>query len=70
MDNMINRHNSIAEENIDPHGRPAKNAFEEWSTDVTDRADNALKEDDKNGPIKDREKRIKEMEEIIKKDLE
>lgn len=40
MDDMINRHDSIAEENIEPNGRPAKNEFEEWSTEVTDRADN------------------------------
>ena len=25
MDDMINRHDSIAEENIEPNGRPAKN---------------------------------------------
>ena len=61
MDDMINRHDSIAEENIEPNGRPAKNEFEEWSTEVTDRADNVFK---------DREKRIKEMDEVIKKDLE
>ena len=36
MDDMINRHDSIAEENIEPNGRPAKNEFEEWSTEVTD----------------------------------
>ena len=48
MDDMINRHDSIAEENIEPNGRPDK----------------------KDGPIKDREKRIKEMDEVIKKDLE
>ena len=35
MDDMINRHDSIAEENIEPNGRPAKNEFEEWSTEVT-----------------------------------
>ena len=29
MDDMIYRHDSIAEENIDPNGRPAKNEFEE-----------------------------------------
>ena len=57
MDDMINR-------------RPAKNEFEEWSTEVTDRADNVFKGDTKDGPIKDREKRIKEMDEVIKKDLE
>ena len=58
MDDMINRHDSIAEENIEPNGRPAKNEFEEWSTEVTDRADNVFKGDTKDGPIKDREKRI------------
>ena len=63
MDDMINRHDSIAEENIEPNGRPAKNEFEEWSTEVTDRADNVFKGDTKDGPIKDREKRIKEMDE-------
>ena len=70
MDDMINRHDSIAEENIEPNGRPAKNEFEEWSTEVTDRADNVFKGDTKDGPIKDREKRIKEMDEVIKKDHE
>ena len=70
MDDMINRHDSIAEENIEPNGRPAKNEFEEWSTEVTDRADNVFKGDTKDSPIKDREKRIKEMDEVIKKDLE
>ena len=55
MDDMINRHDSIAEENIEPNGRPAKDQFEN---------------DKKDGPIKDREKRIKEMDEVIKKDLE
>ena len=32
--------------------------------------DNVFKGDTKDGPIKDREKRIKEMDEVIKKDLE
>ncbi len=45
MDDMINRHDSIAEENIEPNGRPAKNQFEEWSSEVTDRADNVFKDD-------------------------
>ena len=34
MDDMINRHDSIAEENIEPNGRPAKDQFEEWSGEV------------------------------------
>ncbi|MDE6822132.1 hypothetical protein [Bacteroides acidifaciens] len=70
MDDMINRHDSIAEENIEPNGRPATNKFEEWSGEVADRADNVFKNDTKDGPIKDRKKRIKEMDEVIKKDLE
>lgn len=69
MDDMINRHDSIAEENIEPNGRPAKDQFEEWSGEVADRADDAFKNDKKDGPIKDREKRIKEMDEVIKKAL-
>ena len=67
MDDMINRHDSIAEENIEPNGRPAKNQFEEWSSEVTDRADNVFKDDTKDGPIKNRKKRIKEMDEVIKR---
>ena len=70
MDDMINRHDSIAAENIEPNGRPAPNEFEEWSDEVSDRADNVFKKDKKEGPVKDREKRIKEMDEVIKKDLE
>lgn len=69
MDDMINRHNAIAEENIEPNGRPAKNEFEEWSSEVADRTDNIYKNTPENGPICDREKRIREMDEIIKEDL-
>ena len=54
MDDMINRHDSIAEENIEPNGR----------------ADNVFKNDTKDGPDKGRQKRIKEIDEVIKKDLE
>ncbi len=53
MDDMINRHDSIAEENIEPNGRPAKDQFEEWSGEVADRADDAFKNDKKDGPIKE-----------------
>ena len=63
MDDMINRHDSIAEENIEPNGRPATNDFEEWSSEVSDRADNVFKNDTKDGPDKDRKKRIKEIDE-------
>lgn len=35
MDDLIYRNNAIAEENIDPHGRPAKDEFEEFSEEVS-----------------------------------
>lgn len=69
MDDMIYRHNSIAEENIDPHGRPAKNKFGEWSEEMSKRTSLGYK-DPKKMSDKVRQRRIKEMEEIIKKDLE
>lgn len=69
MDDMIYRHDSIAEENIDPNGRPAKNEFKEWSEDVSERTDLGYKEK-KVKSVKERKKLIKEMDEIIKKDLE
>ena len=69
MDDMIYRHDSIAEENIDPNGRPAKNEFEEWSEDVSELTDLGYKEK-KVKSVKERKKLIKEMDEIIKKDLE
>lgn len=69
MDDMIYRNNSIAEENIDPNGRPAINKFEEWSEEVSERTDLGYK-DQKVKSEKDREERIKEINEVIKEDLE
>ena len=69
MDDMIYRHDSIADEYIDPNGRRAKNEFEEWSEDVSERTDIGYKEK-KVKSVKERKKLIKEMDEIIKKDLE
>lgn len=69
MDDMIYRNNSIAEENIDPNGRPAKDKFEEWSEEVSERTDLGYK-DQKVKSEKDRKERIKEINEVIKEDLE
>ena len=68
MDDMIYRNDPIAEENIVPHGRPATDEFEEWSEEVSERTDTGYK-DQKIKSAKEREKRIREMDEIIKKDL-
>ena len=69
MDDMINRNAPIAEENIDPNGRPAIDKFEEWSEEVSERTDNGYK-DQKVKSKKEREKRIKEIDEVIKEDLD
>ena len=55
-------------EGNEPHGRPATDEFEEWSEEVSERTDTGYK-DQKIKSAKEREKRIREMDEIIKKDL-
>ena len=57
MDDMIYRNDPIAEENIDPHGRPATDEFEEWSEEVSERTDTGYK-DQKGKSAKEREKGI------------
>lgn len=69
MDDMIYRNDPIAEENLEPNRHPAKNDFEEWSEEVSERTDTGYK-DPKVKSAKERKKRIREMDEIIKKDLE
>lgn len=69
MDDMIYRNDAIAEENLDPNGRPAKNKFEEWSEEVTERTDTGYKYK-KVKSEKERKKLIQEMDKIVKKDLE
>lgn len=69
MDDLIYRHNAFAEENIDPHGRPSKDHFEEWSQDL-ENTHLGYKEEKKELSEGERKKRIEEMDEIIKKDLE
>ena len=64
MDDLIYRNNAIAEENIDPHGRPAKDEFEEFS----EHTDLGYKEQ-KVKSAKDRKKRLKEMDEIVKEEI-
>ena len=69
MAKIIERNVPIAEENETLSGQPAKNRFEEWSEDMTDRADNVFHDD--NAPMSEaeREKRLKEMDKIVKEDI-
>ena len=69
MDDMIYRNDPIAEENLNPDGHPAKNDLEEWSEEVSERTDTGYKDQELKS-AKERKKRIREMYEIIKKDLE
>lgn len=69
MDDLIYRHNAFAEENIDPHGRPAKDHLEEWSQGL-ENTHLGFKEENKELSEEERKKRLEEMEEIVKKDLE
>ncbi len=69
MDDMIYRNDPIAEENLNLDGHPAKNDFEEWSEKVSERTDTGYKNQEVK-TAKERKKRIREMDEIIKKDLE
>ena len=68
MDDLIYRNNAIAEENIDPHGRPAKDEFEEFSEEVSEHTDLGYKEQ-KVKSAKERKKRLKEMDEIVKEEI-
>lgn len=68
MDDLIYRNNAIAEENIDPHGRPAKDEFEEFSEEVSEHTDLGYK-DRESKVCKERKKRLEEMDEIVKEDL-
>ncbi|MEG2332617.1 MAG: hypothetical protein RSB62_10015 [Bacteroides sp.] len=69
MDNVVDRNVPIADENIDPNGRPAKNKFGNWSDGVSKTIHDPA-DDPENLTPEEREKRIKEMEEIIKKEIE
>lgn len=69
MDDLIYRNNSIAEENIDPHGRPATNKFEVWTEEIIERTDTGYADKDVESEL-DRQQRINEMDEVIKSDLE
>ena len=69
MDDSIYRNQSIAEENIDPHSRPAKNKFGEWSENVSSHTHLGYKEEKEELTEEEREKRIKAIDEVIKNDL-
>ena len=67
MNDTVYRNASISEENLFPDRHPAGNKFDEWS-DAMDEAGKMKKI--KVGSEEERQKRISELEEIIKEDIE
>lgn len=69
MDDVVNRGVPFADENVEPNGRPAKNQFGNWSSGVSETLHDTP-DDISKLSLEEREKRLREMEEIVKKDLE
>lgn len=69
MDDVVNRGVPFADENVESNARPAKNKFGSWSSAVSATIHDAADDISKLSP-EEREKRLREMEEIVKKDLE
>lgn len=71
MAKVIERNVPIAEENVTLSGQPATNMFEDWSEEVTDKTEDPYHgKGDKPQNEEDRKKRLKEMDEIVKEDIE
>ena len=69
---VINRDVPIAEENTTLTGQPATNMYDDWSEEMEDRADNVYDDTKKKsaGNKKSKEKKLKEIDEVVKEDLE
>lgn len=70
MAKVIERNVPIAEENVTLSGQPATNMFEDWSEEMTDKAENPY--DEKSDVPYDKEERkkcLKEMDKIVKDDI-
>ena len=72
MAKVINRDVPIAEENTTLTGQPATNMYDDWSKEMEDRADNVYDDTKKKsaGNKKSKEKKLKEIDEVVKEDLE
>lgn len=70
MAKIIQRNVPIAEENETLTGQPATNMFNDWSEDMTERADNPFHgEGDQPKNEEDRERRLREMDKIVENDI-
>lgn len=69
MAKIINRNVPIAEENETLSGEPATNMFNDWSEEMTDRADNVFHQQEIPKNEEERKKRLREMDEIVKNEI-
>ena len=70
MAKVIEGNVPIAEENVTLSGQPATNMFEDWSEEVTDKAENPYDEkSDIPHDKKERKKLLKKMDKIVKDDI-
>ena len=69
MRDQINRGNEFAEENLKPTGHAAKEKFQRWESSINERTDDLVGSKKKDTPAQ-RKKKIDQMEEIVKEDIE
>lgn len=70
MDDVINRGDPIAEQNTNLDGRPASDMYSNWSEDMEDHADNVYGKKKSHDRAKTRAEKLREIDEVVKKDLE
>lgn len=66
MGKIIGRNVPIADENITLSGDPAKSMFQDWSEKVSERSNDVFHDEDKPKTPEEKEKIIKELDELIK----
>jgi len=69
MRDQINRGNEFAEENLKPSGHAAKEKFQRWESSINEKTDDMVGPKKKDTPC-ERQKKIDQMDEIIKEDIE
>ena len=70
MRDQINRNNEFAEENLNPTGHSAKEKFSRWESTLSDNLDVHGNQKKKKDTPAQRKKKIAEMDEVIKEDIE
>lgn len=69
---VVERNVPIAGENMDPDGHPATDMYENWSSEIEEKSEipGGGKNQEPSCTPEEKEKRIKELDEVIKEDLD